>query len=50
MLNSLLREANIEVFKYGRILADTAVKLMACGCEVERLELRLIRNLATLRQ
>lgn len=50
MLNSLLRRAQIEVFRYGRILTDTAAHLMAQGVEVERLEERLINNMASLRQ
>ena len=43
-LNDLLRIAHLEVFAYGRILTDTAAKLMTHGCEVERLEERLINN------
>lgn len=50
MLNSLLRKAQLEVFEYGRILMDTAARLMAHGVEVAALEERLIHDVSRLVQ
>jgi hypothetical protein len=44
MHNSLLRKARMEVIAHGRILMDTATRLMAVGYDVPKIEQRLLMN------